>query len=182
MIDRILGVSACWSSFSSDARALVQGKRQRRYGLEFYRLVTEVYTEALALRVPPLAAVAERCGAGRVVTKSTAAQWVARARTIGFLEPTTRGRTSEGAKDCEGSTTQSNHLTWKATSRLGAWRERNGLTLREVSDLTGISESMLCRVESGERQLAPLTCVQLARNLGVQVKEIFEPRVTPEGV
>lgn len=58
---------------------------------------------------------------------------------------------------------------------LWQWRDRQGLTLAEVSDLTGLSIAMLSLVERGERQLAPLTRVKVARRLGVSVRELFEP-------
>lgn len=60
------------------------------------------------------------------------------------------------------------------TNRLRVWRVDQGLTLEEVADLTGLSVSMLSRVERGERQLAPLTRVHIARRLGVAVRDLFE--------
>lgn len=62
----------------------------------------------------------------------------------------------------------------RLTNRLRLWRAENGLTLEETADLTGLSISMLSRVERGERNLAPLTKVQVARRLGVAVHEIFD--------
>lgn len=59
-------------------------------------------------------------------------------------------------------------------NRLRLWRTGEGLTLEEVSDLTGVSVPMLSRVERGERQLAPLTKVRVARRLGVPVQVLFE--------
>lgn len=58
-------------------------------------------------------------------------------------------------------------------NRLRQWRVDRGLTLGDVSDLTGLSEPMLSRVERGERQLAPLTRVRVARRLGVAVRDLF---------
>jgi len=60
-------------------------------------------------------------------------------------------------------------------SRLWRWRSSAGLTLEEVADLAGLSAAMLSRVERGQRQLAPLTKVRIARRLGVPVRELFEP-------
>lgn len=60
-------------------------------------------------------------------------------------------------------------------SKLRLWRLRQGLTLREVADLTGLSTSMLSLVERDERNLAPMTKVRVARCLGVPVSELFEP-------
>lgn len=58
-------------------------------------------------------------------------------------------------------------------SRLRAWRLANGLSLDDVCDLTGLSKSMISRVERGERDLAPLTKVKVARRLGVPVRDLF---------
>jgi transcriptional regulator with XRE-family HTH domain len=59
-------------------------------------------------------------------------------------------------------------------NRLRLWRATEGLTLDEVSGLTGLSVAMLSRVERGERDLAPLTKVKVARRLGVSVGDLFE--------
>jgi transcriptional regulator with XRE-family HTH domain len=59
-------------------------------------------------------------------------------------------------------------------NRLRLWRAENGLTLEEESDLTGLSIAMLSRVERGQRQLAPLTRVRVARRLGMRVRDLFE--------
>jgi transcriptional regulator with XRE-family HTH domain len=68
------------------------------------------------------------------------------------------------------------HLTRKAfRSRLRKWRVANGLTLDDVGDLTGLSPSMVSRVERGERALRPRTKILVARRLGVRPSEIFEP-------
>ncbi len=58
-------------------------------------------------------------------------------------------------------------------SKLRHWRESEGLTLVETSDLTGISVAMLSLVERGRRQLAPMTKVQVARRLGVPLRALF---------
>ena len=50
----------------------------------------------------------------------------------------------------------------------------NNLTLEEESDLTGLSVSMLSRAERGDRQLAPLTKVKVARRLGVPIRDLFD--------
>lgn len=62
-----------------------------------------------------------------------------------------------------------------APSRMRVWRQRHGLTLDEMSDLTGLSTAMLSRAERGERQIAPLKRVAMARILGVRVRELFPP-------
>jgi transcriptional regulator with XRE-family HTH domain len=59
-------------------------------------------------------------------------------------------------------------------NRLRLWRAENGLTLEELGDLVGLSTAMLSRVERGDRRLAPLTRVRVARRLGVRVRELFD--------
>lgn len=59
-------------------------------------------------------------------------------------------------------------------NRLRLWRAHAGLTLEEVSDLTGLSPAMLSRVETGQRQLAPMTRVRVARCLGVPIRDLFD--------
>lgn len=77
-----------------DAR-LAEWERQRSvrpgrkgYGADHYSKVAEIYREAAALGNAPTRAVAEHF----VVSKSAAAKWVARARGIGLLPPTQRGK------------------------------------------------------------------------------------------
>lgn len=65
------------------------------------------------------------------------------------------------------------------SNMLRRWRQAEGLTLEEVSGLTGISVPMLSLVERGKRQLAPLTRIQVARRLGVAVRELFEVEALP---
>ncbi len=45
----------------------------------------------------------------------------------------------------------------------------------EVADLAGLDFAYLSRVERGQRQAAPLTKIRIARALGTQVAELFEP-------
>jgi transcriptional regulator with XRE-family HTH domain len=59
-------------------------------------------------------------------------------------------------------------------NRLRLWRVRHGLTEAEVADLTGLSESMISYVERGERHLAPLTKVRVARCLAVPIRDLFD--------
>lgn len=65
-------------------------------------------------------------------------------------------------------------------NRLRLWRVDKGLSLQELSDLTGVSVSGLSRLERGERQPRPLTRVRIARRLGVTVGELFEIDPIPE--
>jgi transcriptional regulator with XRE-family HTH domain len=60
-------------------------------------------------------------------------------------------------------------------SRLRQWRLSQGFTLRNVSDLAGLSPAMLSRAERGIRRLAPATKVRLAKRLHVHVSDLFEP-------
>lgn len=60
-------------------------------------------------------------------------------------------------------------------SRLRLWKERRGLTLREVAGLTGLSPSTLSLVERGKRNLTPLAKVRVAPGLGAEVADLFEP-------
>lgn len=58
-------------------------------------------------------------------------------------------------------------------SPLRTWRLQHGLTLQEVSDLCGVSASMISRVERGQKRLSPMTKVRLARALGVRIRDLF---------
>ena len=64
-------------------------------------------------------------------------------------------------------------------SPLRDWRLQHGLTLQEVSDLCGISPSMVSRVERGEKRLSPLAKVRVARALGVRVRDLFDADERP---
>lgn len=59
-------------------------------------------------------------------------------------------------------------------TRLRQWRTDSGLTLAEVSDLTGLAAPVLSRVERGLAGLRPMTKVRIARALGVAVRDLFE--------
>lgn len=56
---------------------------------------------------------------------------------------------------------------------LARWRAEHGLTLEEVSGLTGYSVATLSRVERGLRDIPPLRRVKIARLLGVKVGDLF---------
>lgn len=64
--------------------------------------------------------------------------------------------------------------TVKPNRRLRAWREEQGLSYAELSELVGLSPSMLYRLEVGERDLAALKKVAMARRLGVPIGVLFE--------
>ncbi len=78
----------------SEAEAIQQLASEPRrggrkgHGDDHYAAVAEVYATAWTDGVHPTEAVAEHW----TVAKTTAAKWVSRARELGFLEPTTKGR------------------------------------------------------------------------------------------
>lgn len=61
---------------------------RRPLGDDHYRQVAEAYSAACEDGLPPTTTVAEQSR----VSKTTAAKWVARARDLGYLPPTTRGK------------------------------------------------------------------------------------------
>jgi transcriptional regulator with XRE-family HTH domain len=63
---------------------------------------------------------------------------------------------------------------WRTPNRLRLWRTDNGISLDELADLTGLSKSMISRVERGERGLSALAKVKIARRLDVPVRDLFE--------
>jgi len=65
-------------------------------------------------------------------------------------------------------------------NRLREIRSREGLTLQELGDLSGLSEAMISRLERGERSTSPRVKVRLARVLGVRVAELFDAEELPE--
>ncbi len=89
----------------SEAKAIQQLASEPRrggrkgHGDGHYADVAEVYATAWADGVHPTKAVAEHWS----IAKTTAAKWVFRARELGFLEPTTRGRPG-GIPHAEGDT------------------------------------------------------------------------------
>jgi transcriptional regulator with XRE-family HTH domain len=60
-------------------------------------------------------------------------------------------------------------------TRLRAWREAQHISLREAAHLTGFSEAMLSKIETGVRRARPATKLAIARGLGVPVGTIFLP-------
>ncbi len=69
------------------------------------------------------------------------------------------------------------------TSRFRRWRTDAGLRLEDVADLTGRSKGYLSRVERGQRTPPPLVKAEIARRLGVRVRDLFdaEPICAPAG-
>jgi hypothetical protein len=70
-----------------------RGGRKPTYGPEHYAEVARIYTAAWRSRASPTKAV-EAWGS---VSYTTAAKWVAKARALGLLPPTTKGRPSKPA-------------------------------------------------------------------------------------
>ena len=64
--------------------------------------------------------------------------------------------------------------TQATTSRLLKWRLERELSLTHVSDLTGLSRSMLSLIERGLRKPSPMARVKIADRLGVRVADLFD--------
>lgn len=60
-------------------------------------------------------------------------------------------------------------------TRLKAWREAQGYSLRELADVTGKSVATLSRTERGLTNLSAGDKIQVARALGVPVHVLFAP-------
>ena len=58
---------------------------------------------------------------------------------------------------------------------LREFRERRGWSLRETSDLVGVSFQYLSLVERHLREPSPAMKVQIARGVGATVAELFPP-------
>jgi transcriptional regulator with XRE-family HTH domain len=66
-------------------------------------------------------------------------------------------------------------------TKFAQWRTEEGLTVVEVADLTGLSPSMISRLERGQRGLRPRTKVLVARRLAARVRDLFSAEDLPEG-
>ncbi|MHC4864641.1 MAG: helix-turn-helix domain-containing protein [Planctomycetota bacterium] len=62
----------------------------------------------------------------------------------------------------------------KAITKFRQWRQLHGLSLQEVGDLTGMSESMISRLERGERRLNINEKVLVSRRLNTRIRNLFE--------
>jgi transcriptional regulator with XRE-family HTH domain len=58
--------------------------------------------------------------------------------------------------------------------RLAELRERRALTLRELSDMSGVAADTINQIELGHRKARPSTLRKLAKALDVDVRELFE--------
>jgi transcriptional regulator with XRE-family HTH domain len=65
--------------------------------------------------------------------------------------------------------------------RLRAGREQRGLTLEQLSELSGLSKAHLSRLESGERQPSIAALLDLSSALGLRMSELLgeDPGGTP---
>jgi transcriptional regulator with XRE-family HTH domain len=58
--------------------------------------------------------------------------------------------------------------------RVRELRESRGLTIRALSDRTGLAENSIYRIERGERVPSATSVEAIARGLGVAPGELFE--------
>lgn len=66
-----------------------------------------------------------------------------------------------------------NDLTEQWGRRLKELRRERGLSLRDVTEATGLHRSHYCRIEAGETTPSDETRMKLARVYDVRVEEIF---------
>ena len=60
------------------------------------------------------------------------------------------------------------------TNKLYEFRKEKGLTLRTLADMVGISPTMLCRIEKGERIPEPECVSEICDALGLKKNERAE--------
>jgi transcriptional regulator with XRE-family HTH domain len=65
--------------------------------------------------------------------------------------------------------------------RLAELRERRALTLRELSEMSGVAADTINQIELGHRKARPSTLRKLAKALDVDVREFFEEPALPLG-
>ena len=58
---------------------------------------------------------------------------------------------------------------------LREWRKQRRLSQKELGLLTGVSESVICRYELGERRVHVAALVKIAAALGVRPGALFDP-------
>lgn len=64
--------------------------------------------------------------------------------------------------------------TGETRVRLAELRERRALTLRELSEMSGVAADTINQIELGQRKARPSTLRKLAKALDVEVREFFE--------
>ena len=70
-------------------------------------------------------------------------------------------------------------MSEEAETKLAAWRQTRGLTLREVGDLAGLSTAMVSRLERGQRWPSVDLKVRMSRRLGARITDLFDPDERP---
>jgi transcriptional regulator with XRE-family HTH domain len=63
--------------------------------------------------------------------------------------------------------------------RLKEWRERRGLTQKELGERTGMAQEAISRIETGTFGCRPNTARRLARGLDIPVGELVAPPEVP---
>ncbi|MCB8957368.1 MAG: helix-turn-helix transcriptional regulator [Nocardioides sp.] len=86
-------------------------------------------------------------------------------------------RQGEPAKD---TVTTADQTIAMVGARVRALRSRQGLTLKDVSDRTGVSVSMLSMLERGVATASVGTLVSVASALGVHMYDLFDHPATAE--
>ena len=71
----------------------------------------------------------------------------------------------------------------QVAERLAELRERRALTLRELSEMSGVAADTINQIELGHRKARPSTLRKLAKSLDVEIAEFFEEsgRTSPKG-
>ena len=59
-------------------------------------------------------------------------------------------------------------------NRLNEVLEEKGLTQKDLSDMTGLSTSMICRIAQGKRDGNFMRWAMIAHALGVHMEELME--------
>jgi len=58
--------------------------------------------------------------------------------------------------------------------RLRDERERQGLTLQKFGQISGVSRTMIARIERGERSPTLIVCLRVADALGLQLVDVLK--------
>lgn len=67
-----------------------------------------------------------------------------------------------------------------AQVKLRQWRERRGLSLRDLQGVTGFAYSWFCHVEQGNRRCYATRQLLLARALDADLADLFDPASDPD--
>jgi transcriptional regulator with XRE-family HTH domain len=68
----------------------------------------------------------------------------------------------------------------QVAERLAELRERRALTLRELSDMSGVAADTINQIELGHRKARPSTLRKLARSLEIDVQEFYAEPALPK--